>query len=102
MAEKIMNRRGFFKAFSVLGAAASLSPMVFVPKFEPVHWKKIVKLDEWCAVVNPEWINAPYEVEFIGVTDNWMPGYPPRFMDQELTSQVAPFIVSRTPKRFLL
>lgn len=34
-----MNRRGFFKSLALIGAAASVSPHIFIPKFEPVKWK---------------------------------------------------------------
>jgi hypothetical protein len=34
-----MNRRKFFNALAALAGAISLSPNIFVPKFEPVHWK---------------------------------------------------------------
>lgn len=105
-----MNRRGFFKAFSVLAGAASLSPMLFVPKFEPVHWKKIVRADDWCAVVNPEWIDAPYEMvfdprsfyggwKFVAPTISSV-AYPIRSLDPEGKQTVPPFIVQKVPKRF--
>lgn len=34
-----MNQRSFFKSLVLIGAAASLSPQIFIPKFEPVRWK---------------------------------------------------------------
>lgn len=34
-----MTRRGFFNKFGVLLGAASLSPTIFIPRFEPVKWK---------------------------------------------------------------
>jgi hypothetical protein len=36
-----MNRRGFFKSLALLAGAASVSPQIFIPKFEPVRWKVI-------------------------------------------------------------
>jgi hypothetical protein len=36
-----MNRRGFFTRLGVLVGAASLSPTIFVPKFEAVRWKVV-------------------------------------------------------------
>lgn len=34
-----MNRRSFFRSLTLIGSAASLSPNIFIPKFEPVKWK---------------------------------------------------------------
>lgn len=36
-----MNRRGFFSKLAILAGAASCSPQIFLPKFEPVRWKVI-------------------------------------------------------------
>ena len=36
-----MNRRGFLNTIARVAAAASLSPTIFIPKFEPVRWKTI-------------------------------------------------------------
>lgn len=33
------NRRNFFKSLAMLAGAASISPQIFIPKFEPVKWK---------------------------------------------------------------
>lgn len=52
------NRRSFFKKFGVLLGAASLSPTLFIPKFEPVKWKRN-------SIVNPDWKSAPMEIRFI-------------------------------------
>lgn len=38
-----MNRRSFFNKFGVLIGAASLSPTIFIPRFEAVRWKPIVR-----------------------------------------------------------
>jgi hypothetical protein len=35
-----MNRRGFFKSLALIASAASLSPTIFIPKFEPVRWRR--------------------------------------------------------------
>jgi hypothetical protein len=35
-----MNRRRFFTKFGLLASAASMSPTIFIPKFEPVRWKR--------------------------------------------------------------
>lgn len=35
------SRRSFFRSLGLLAGAASVSPLVFVPKFEPVRWKRI-------------------------------------------------------------
>lgn len=34
-----MQRRSFFKSLAVMAGAASASPLIFIPKFEPVKWK---------------------------------------------------------------
>jgi hypothetical protein len=38
-----MNRRAFFKFGSLFVGAASVAPQIFIPKFEPVRWKKSVQ-----------------------------------------------------------
>lgn len=53
-----MDRRGFFKSLSLIGAAA-VAPAIFIPKFEPVNWK-ISR-----AVINPDWIHAQREIDFL-------------------------------------
>lgn len=37
-----MNRRNFFRSIALLGSAASISPQIFIPRFEPVRWKPVV------------------------------------------------------------
>lgn len=68
-----MNRRSFFNTIARVTAAASLSPMIFIPKFAPVKWKVIKAGSPYCEqelygkwkfVVNPEYVNAPYEVGY--------------------------------------
>jgi len=34
------SRRSFFKSLGLIAGAISASPLVFVPKFEPVRWKR--------------------------------------------------------------
>ena len=34
-----MNRRGFFSRLALVATAASVSPHIFIPKFDPVRWK---------------------------------------------------------------
>src|SRR5678809_1004806 len=60
-----MNRRSFFSKAALIGAAVSLSPAIFIPKFEPVRWKP--RRFYHVLAINPEWINAPYEIGFIGL-----------------------------------
>ncbi len=55
---KTTDRRGFFKVFGVLAAAASVSPTIFIPRFEPVRWKRRSCL---MAVPNPAYETAKYE-----------------------------------------
>lgn len=38
------DRRSFFKSLALLATGASLSPHIFIPKFEPVKWK-VVKVE---------------------------------------------------------
>lgn len=35
-----MNRRHFFKSLATVAGAASVSPLIFIPKFEPVRWRR--------------------------------------------------------------
>jgi hypothetical protein len=60
-----MNRRSFFSKFGLLAAAASVSPTIFIPKFEPVKWK--VK-----SIINPAWVAADYEVHFLMDSTAWV------------------------------
>lgn len=54
------NRRGFLK--SMLAAAVGAS--ILVPTFSDAHkWKRSAKTGLW--VLNPEYVNAPYEVRFL-------------------------------------
>lgn len=41
-----MKRRGFFKTLAGIVGGLAVSPMVFIPKFEPIPWK-IVKRGPW-------------------------------------------------------
>lgn len=52
-----MNRRSFFSSLAALAGAASLSPNIFIPKFEPVKWKVPRK---W--IRNPDWVMAEYRM----------------------------------------
>jgi hypothetical protein len=65
-----MNRRGFFKSLALLAGAASVSPQIFIPKFEPVRWKVIQPYDnkgwfisQFVYAVNP-WHPAESEIIF--------------------------------------
>ena len=88
-----MNRRSFFRSLALVGAAASLSPDIFIPKFEPVKWKVIApphglffaefkyyirpmepiydeiifhKREPESNQINPDWISAPFIVGAYG------------------------------------
>ena len=61
-----MNRRTFFKSVSTLLSVASLSPQIFIPKFEPVHFKVISRI-----VPNPAYINAAYELVAREMSGYW-------------------------------
>lgn len=55
-----MNRRSFLgKSLAVLAGAVSLSPDIFIPKFEAVRWKQPRKL---VLVENPLYQKAEYEL----------------------------------------
>lgn len=58
-----MNRRDFFNTIARVAAAASVSPTIFIPKFEPVKWK-VERPGNWKYVINPQWLEAPYELGF--------------------------------------
>lgn len=62
-----MNRRGFFRSLVLLAGAASVSPTIFIPKFEPVKWK-VASPAYW---LNPEWVRAPYEMRFFYGSWRW-------------------------------
>jgi hypothetical protein len=68
-----MNRRHFFRSVAALDGAASLSPTIFIPKFEPVPWKRS---RQFKPQLNPEWVNARYEVALLYSMDtnpqNWL------------------------------
>ncbi len=51
------NRRSFFKSLSLIGSAAIGCPGIFIPKFEPIRWKRIV---DPRSIPNPDWINAEF------------------------------------------
>lgn len=55
-----MDRRGFFKSLALMAGAVSVSPTIFIPKFEPVKWKRAAQFTHSWAI-NPEWVNAPFE-----------------------------------------
>lgn len=41
-----MNKRNFFKSLALMAGAASISPQIFIPKFEPVKWKASTAFEE--------------------------------------------------------
>lgn len=54
-----MNRRNFFQSLAALAGAASVSPLIFLPKFDPVRWKALGP--SGLLVPNPAYHNAVYE-----------------------------------------
>jgi len=114
-----MNRRSFFKSASLLLGAASLSPTIFIPKFEPVKWKQTSAGVRRLIYINPEYRMAQFEVVLIGDAEKavivsrripvWasqpfgnsirQASYPPRFNQLEDGSgtmvQVHPFVISK-------
>jgi len=82
-----MNRRSFFSSLAVLAGAASLSPNIFIPKFEPVIWKRSPR-----RIVNPKWILAEYKCVIISGT----PVYDERIIFHRRESEdPSPLIQSR-------
>ena len=62
-----MNKRNFFRSLALIAGAASISPQIFIPIFEPVRWKPARKY----AVINPDWETAHYELDFRGLHGKW-------------------------------
>jgi hypothetical protein len=56
-----MKRRRFFQSLAALAGAASISPNIFIPKFEAVRWKQLLP-GKKVAVLNPAYEQAPYEL----------------------------------------
>ncbi len=52
-----MQRRDFIKTLALA------APLLFLPKLEPVKWKRSLRSNLY--VINPEWVQAKYEVSFI-------------------------------------
>lgn len=59
-----MNRRGF------IAGMAALAPLIFLPKIEPVRWKRspagLWQFETRVYHFNPEWTTAKYEICFVG------------------------------------
>lgn len=69
-----MDRRGFFKSLALMAGAVSVSPTIFIPKFEPVKWKR-----PFLPIIfkrNPEWEIAQYEIRFIDLPPVWLSALP--------------------------
>lgn len=43
-------RRSFFRSLGLLAGAASVSPTIFIPKFEPVRWK-VLRCEDYTEVI---------------------------------------------------
>jgi hypothetical protein len=54
-----MKRRNFFNSLAAFAGVASLSPQVFIPKFEPVQWKVILPNTQWIVA---QWVGPTPEV----------------------------------------
>ena len=74
-----MNRRSFFSSLAAFAGAASLSPNIFIPKFEPVKWK----VRTWRR--NPGWFVAQYKC-FIDMP----PGYGQMIFHRRETELLVP------------
>ena len=56
-----MNRRGFFKSLGLAIGVAAVAPAVLIPRAsDAFKWKRASGI--W--VLNPEWVNAPYEIGY--------------------------------------
>jgi hypothetical protein len=55
-----MNRRRFFSL------VAGVAPALFLPKLIAPVWKRTRGLADTRWEINPEWINAPFEIAWIG------------------------------------
>lgn len=56
-----MNRRGFFKTLATAAAGFAILPAATTYARTP--WKRLAGSDIY--VINPEWVNAPYEMYFL-------------------------------------
>ena len=56
-----MNRRSFIRNIFLTGIGSSL----FLPKIIKASFKDTLKYGRLKWEINPEWVNAPYEVRFV-------------------------------------
>lgn len=60
-----MNTRSFFKSLATIAIGSIVAPQVLIPKFaDSFKWKR--QAESGIYVLNPEWVNAPYEMAFYG------------------------------------
>jgi hypothetical protein len=92
------SRRSFFKKFGVLIGAASLSPTLFIPKFEPVKWKVMSEPVRWLIVPNPEYFVAKYEWGIMTAQGLADVGWPVRWNEYGVDGKpisIPPFMMQR-------
>ncbi len=65
-----MNRRGFISNLATILAASTAPNVMALEAFDRFRWK--VPPGKLVAVINPDWVNAPYEYEFLVVTEQEM------------------------------
>lgn len=90
-----MNRRGFFKTLATAVAGFSILPAATTYTRAP--WKKSAGSGIW--IVNPEWLNAPYEVTFFVEDHRIIELYPIRYQDPRPGSFCVPPWIEYTPPR---
>lgn len=78
-----MNRRGFFGSLARGVAAIAILPAATT--YARSRWQSVALGKRVSWRVNPEWINAPYEMDFALKPDSFLPccgpdGFPMRFV----------------------
>jgi hypothetical protein len=74
-----LDRRSFFKSFALAVTGAVVAPSVFIPRAGDHHqW---VSRKSGLLILNPEWVNAQYEVVFWAHMAEVSPGVFKRFGD---------------------
>lgn len=97
-----MNRRGFISQLALMLGAASGPGILALKAHDHFRWR--AGRGGLIAVINPEWVNAPYEIRFLWApgdfidapTPQFIPPYPARFRTVEdaleCQNMIPPFI----------
>lgn len=96
-----MNRRGFIRGLAGILAAATGPSVLALEAFDRFKWK--APEGKWVAVLNPEWVNAPFEICFAwDLSKPWLNPpelpLPARFKtveDMDACREVPPYILKR-------